>query len=947
MPVKATPEQILKICKVAYFIPGDGQWFGVRCVFHVGDSDDDLQKTHGRIHPEKGIFNCFTCNHTTSLIQYIAVRYKSSIQAVEASINGAIGNKNTIPIELLGEYHDSLVSNQDLIGKMLNKHGITFEDILRYKLGAKGQTDGTFRVTIPIVESNEVKNVLQYSYSDKVDKMKQMKGATNHLFLRENIQKSTEVFIAEGPFKAILLNRNGFNAISPTLGASNWDSSWNEEFRDKDVIIVYDCDKAGQRGALMLCKMLKPFCKTVRSMVLPLSGQDWDKDVTDYFVKRKNSADEFRKIVLHTPEYQLPIKPSEDSDDSKVYDVKLGQASGAEYCDKRVKFSAIVAAKDTTPYIIPHKVQVICDAGKDYCMQCYAADDRYPQFEVAADDKRIADLVNTNSENQKEILKKISGIYPGCKVCTFKILESRNVEELRVIPQISVGHSTGEMVERKAYAIAHGVETNIAYDFTARVCADTKTQYASLVAYEQEKATDDIDEFKLSHDLSLFQPSEWTIDGVKAKLDDIYEDYENNVTKIYQRRDLHTFYDLAFHSVLYLPFQGKVVKGWLDVLCIGDSGQGKSETSIRLMQFYNAGERVDTKRASLAGIMGGCVASGDRWFIRWGTIPLQDRRLAILEECKGASVETLGALTDMRSSGIAEIQKIERQRTNARTRLIWISNPRSDRTIGAYNYGVDAVRELIGSLEDIRRFDMVMAVAKDTVSMDVINKPQHMRQEVKHFYTSELSSHLIMWAWSRTEKQIQYEEGFEDALLSAATRIGSTYSSSCPIVEPADQRYKLLRLSAALAARTYSTDDGENLIIRKAHIGVVEEFLNRIYKDKALGYYEFSMAQKSETAIRDPDEVEMRLRAMPNAGDSIKTLIETDAITFQVIVDCTEWTKDTANELIGFLVRKQCLKALRRGGYRKTSAFIDLLKQLDRQGVKSETLHAQIQNGPM
>lgn len=944
MPVKATPESILKICKVHYYVPGEGQWFQVKCIFHAGDSDD-VKEAHGRIHPEKGIYQCFICKHTTSIINYVARVYNTSIQVIEASINGALGNKNTIPVEMIGEYHASLVGNTELMHKMLNKHGITFDDINKYKLGAKGQTDGTFRVTIPIVELNEVKNVLQYSYSDKVDKMKQMKGATNCLYLRDNIASSTEVFIAEGPFKAILLNRMGFNAISPTLGASNWDVSWNELFKDKDVIIVYDCDKAGQRGAAMLCKELKPHAKTVRSMVMPLSGQDWDKDVTDYFVKRKFTADDFRKLAINTTEFAAPVKPSEDNDDPKVYDARLNEASTAKLYDKRVKFSAIVAAKDTTPYIIPYKAQVICEAAKEYCINCHVADNRYYEFEISADDKRIADLVSTPVDTQKEVLKKISGVYHGCKACTFKTLESRNVEELRLIPQISVGHSTGEMVERKAYAIGHGLETNTAYDFTARVCADTKTQYASLVAYHQQKAVDDINEFKLTHDLTLYQPADWSVEGVRAKLDDIYEDLENNVTKIYQRRDLHLFYDLAFHSVLYAPFQGKLIKGWLDVLCIGDSGQGKSETSIRLMQHYNVGERVDTKRASLAGIMGGCVASGDRWFIRWGTIPLQDRRLAILEECKGASVETLGALTDMRSSGIAEIQKIERQRTNARTRLIWISNPRSDRTIGSYNYGVDAVKELIGSLEDIRRFDMVMAVAKDTVSMAVINKPQHLRQEVAHHYTSELSSHLIMWAWSRTESQIHYEEGFETELLNAATRIGTTYSSSCPIVEPADQRYKLLRLATALAARTFSTDDGENLIVRRSHILLVEEFLDRIYKDKALGYYEFSMAQKGETIIRDPKDVEKRLIDMPNASDSINTLIETDAITFQVIIDCTEWMKDQSNEFIGFLVRKQCLKALRRGGYRKTSAFIELLKQLDRQGVKSETLHEKLQNG--
>ena len=455
-----------------------------------------------------------------------------------------------------------------------------------------------------------------------------------------------------------------------------------------------------------------------------------------------------------------------------------------------------------------------------------------------------------------------------------------------------------------------------------------------MVVYKKEAAEDDLDKFVATESLNIFQPTEWTREAVNNKLNDIYEDLECNITNIFQRRDLHLFYDLVWHTVLYINFQGRTIKGWGDALVIGDSGQGKSECSSRLSAHYKCGERVDTKRASVAGLVGGLQATDKRWFITWGTIPLNDRRLVLLEEIKGIGAAELSKMTDMRSSGVAEITKIERAKTTARTRLIWISNPRSDSNISTYNYGVDAVKELIGGLEDIRRFDMVMAVASGEVPTSVVNSKNHATKE--HKYTSIKCQQLVSWAWSRRAEDIIIE--CEDEILAAAIRMGNTYSSACPIVEPSDQRLKLLRMATGLACRTYSTDEeGEKVYVKDCHVQAVEEFMNRIYSSKALGYREYSATQKGELEMNEPEAVVERIKSAPNSRETVKGLIEADMVRIEDITNLTEWDMAAANEFIGFLNRKGCLRRNRRGGYRKTSAFIDMLKALDR-GEKYGTL---------
>lgn len=916
--MQATPEQILSLSGVQFHRSGD-EWFFVKCHYHAGEGDDPL-KWKGRINPENGVYKCHSCGHPTTVFQYVSTVLGKPVQAIKLAIDNVLQTKTGLSEEVVDVWQKALLADAETLKHLKTKHGITVDTAIKYKLGFN-----TKRVMIPVFEAGILANVRQYSYSATENKIMNMKGYGKNKLYPEP-PKGQEVYITEGEFKALILRQYGFEALCNTAGAGSWDAVFTDHFVDKDVFIVYDLDAAGKKGALKLASILIDVAHTVRIVYLPLSGKPYDKDINDYFVKHNYTADDFDKLCENAALYCKPEIPKGLPDDPKVYDVDLHTASKCENYNKRVKFTAVVSAKDTAPYIIPKRARVICEANKDYCAYCHVVENRGHEFVVAEDTSNILAMAAQTAHAQKEVLKELSGVYPKCTSCTFEPLETINVEELRLIPQIKVGHKSGEMVVRRAFAVAHGTETNANYEFESRVCVDPATQAVTLVAYKLEKAGNDLDSYQLRHDLTRFQPAMWTKEGVECKLHDIYEDLESNVTKIYKRRDLHIFYDLAWHSVLYLPFQGKIARGWADVLCIGDSGQGKSECSSRLSDHYRCGERVDTKRASVAGLVGGLQEQSKRWFVQWGTIPLNDRRLVLLEECKGMAPENIGVLTDMRSSGVAEIQKIERAKTHARTRLIWISNPRSDRGITEYNYGVDAVRELIGNLEDIRRFDMVMAVGKGEVPNETINAPERTRKIVAHNYTSDLCSELVLWAWSRKENHIHYEPNFEDALLAAATRMGRKYSSTCPIVEPSDQRHKLLRLVAGLAARTYSTDNGEDLVLRVCHVEVVEAFLDRIYCSKALGYGDYSAAQMGESILRDEGEINKRLNNIPNAADTVATIIETDVINVQVICDCTEWQKDLAADLIGFLVRKQALKGLRRGGYRKTSAFIELLK---------------------
>jgi hypothetical protein len=940
------PKTLISQFEIANYDDGS-EFVTVECPYH-NDKHDDVRSCHGRVNKEHGGFNCWSCGATGTLLKLIATKYAVPVNVIEARVDGLLTATLTdFDASYVSHCHTQLLGNPEAIAQLENRHGISKQSIVKYSLGWYNVNS---RITIPVYNiNNQIVDFRMYKYdpSDPKKKLKGIKGAESCLFLAQNIIDNNTVYVTEGEFKSILLSQMGFPACCGTAGAGTWSDAWSTAFKNKDVVIVYDVDKPGRRGADKVIRSMLRYVNRIKNVFLADVVDIENGDITDYVVKKHKTAADFKELVEKTPwlsQKDFIGSSSIELERNDPIELRLSNSSKAEYNGKIISTVAVVSAKAQAPYVVPKKCAVLCMRDKDYCHMCkiYAAP-ADSTFVIPPDDPELLKMVGTTEKGQKDALRKISGIYINCKSSSFNVTESYNVDELRLVPQIAIGHTSEEQITRKAFFVGHGLASNNSYKFLARACPSPTDSVATFIAYEAAPQENDIDTYKRTMDLSVFSPIENTVESIKAKLDDIYEDFEVNVTRIYQRRDLHIFFDLIWHSALFVTFQGRELKGWVDALVIGDSGQGKSECSSRLRDHYKCGERVDTKRASIAGIVGGLQQTSDRWFITWGTIPLNDRRLVILEEIKGMMPAALSAMTDMRSSGVAELIKIDRAKTMARTRLAWISNPRSDSKMAAYNYGVNAVQELIGAPEDIRRFDMVMAVVSGEVPLDIVNKRN--TAEVKHEYTSELCQDLIGWCWSRKPSQVVISTATEDRILKHAQDMGKTYSSTCPIVEPSDQRLKITRLAAALAGRLYSTTDGENLIVLPEHVDVVVEFLNRIYKSRALGYHDFSQSKKGEEDITDPEGLEKILAEMPNARDSINCIIDSDLLRPEDIQNITDWPVDRSNEFIGLLVRKGAIRRSRRGGYRKTSAFIDILKKLDRMNLQSETYKERISRG--
>lgn len=904
----------------AFDFAGEDQ-LKVKCPFH------DDQHPSCSVDITKQVFKCHTagCERGGDILTFFAKSLKTTRRVVfeDFSKRYELNADKIIDAKLVERYHKAIWGAKPLL-KELYERGVTDGIIRSARLGYHAA-----RITIPILNrSGLVVNLRRYSPGGCQGK--KFSSSSNRgncrLFPVDQLKYDTLV-VCGGELKALVaadrLNQFDIGAVTTTTGEGSWLPAFNQEFVGKQVYVCFDIDPAGEKAADKICRLLSQPARWVGKVDLPL---DLDKyphgDVNDWIGHENATAEDFKQLLENTTEWEPFVKVEEPQE---VKTLSLIESVQAKYTGKRIRVEGIVSSMDTSPYVIPRLVGVQCDRSQENCSLCSVVYTKQDEYKISPESVAVLDMIGTPKKEQRAAIMEALRI-PRCKVVEFQVREWFNVQDIRLSPQLNITERSADSILQPAMCVGTDCELNTPYEFTGRMYPHPKTQQVVILASEHIATQDALSTYKVdSNGLKVFQPGHWTEQSIQEKLDHIYEDFENNVTRIHQRQDLHLVMDLSWHSVLLLNLDGKPMRGWVESLILGDSSQGKSETSNKLSEHYGLGEKVVCKSATVAGLLGGLQQTGNRWFVTWGIIPMHDKRLVILEELKGASTEIIGKLTDMRSSGVAEIPKIEKRRTHARTRIIALSNSRSGHPLSTYNYGIEAIKELVGSLEDVRRFDIGLILSQDEIDPDAIHQWQQTKPRETPYYSGDTCRKCVLWAWTRREDQIRFEN--YNLLLDESTRLCKLFTELIPIVDKGSMRHKLARLSAALAARTFSTNDGETLSVRSCHVRYVSKLLERLYSSSVFGYLDYTAAINATQTLIDPDLIKHKIGETPFPADLVRQLLDTNEMNLFDIMDWCGWDMGEARCLLSSLVRKNALHREGRA-YRKTAAFITLLKSL-------------------
>lgn len=817
---------------------GTKEW-NYHCVLH-----EDMKRS-ASINIDKGVWYCFSCSGSGQIANLVMQRATWVTPEISkgGSSNGRVHtSRSAKPTEDLSEtkvssWHSTLMSSEAELDFIVTERGIMTDTVKRFEIGWD-RSRGVY--TIPVRGwEDELVNVRRYNPYPPPD-MRKIWGVSGHnkpvLFPVNVLKENPEfVVICEGEWDVLLTIQNGFPAITRTAAADVWRGEWSEFFADKTIYLGHDADAKGQVANRRVARALAKIAD-VRMLRLPYKiVKKHGKDLTNFWFE--HDRQDFEQLLKDAEPWGVEQQKS-------VGLTTVLESFDAKKVGDPVRLQVTIKGKKEPGYSIPFKARLTCtqDAGA-ICNACPLRATGDDELEIKPDNPVILAMIENTTSKVHDLVRQEYGAMK-CNRQSIDIQEYQPVEILIARPALDTtdGAGTDQYRNLKITNVGHyDTLPNNTVQMVGALQMNPRTQNNEFQAWELETTETSVDHFEVTPDMIRLMERFRPDPGQKPidKLVEISRELATHVTQISGRPEMHAVMDLTFHSVLSFKFGGKVIhKGWLESLILGDTRTGKSETAVAMVRHYAAGEIIGGESASYAGIIGGLQQmSGRDWMVTWGLVPLNDRRLVVIDEVSGLSTDDISKMSDVRASGIARLIKIQQEVTYARTRMIWLSNPRNSK-MADYTYGVQAIFPLIGNNEDVARFDLVMALAIDDVDVESINM---MRSVSELHYTSEACHALLMWIWTRKVDQIIWEPGSEQAVLRYAIALSKEYVEDPPLIQAADVRIKIARVAAALAGRTFSTDPThEKLIITKQHVRDAVLFIRRVYEMRVFGYAERS-----------------------------------------------------------------------------------------------------------
>jgi hypothetical protein len=594
------------------------------------------------------------------------------------------------------------------------------------------------------------------------------------------------------------------------------------------------------------------------------------------------------------------VESEESQNPEKIPVVELSEATNAIWLFKTIKMPVHVIGAEGDVFSVPKTIRAFCENKPDECQgECtHCSLFHVPDIMhvVSMKSRHVLRMFNVNDALKYDAIKDMLKISKKCMLARILTLQPGNISQLILAPMVARvsqkkddTSKSSHFVNRTGYYIGHLTKSNEKYILTCTPTPDPNTQKEVFLIDSIEPARSSIDSFSPTRDdlemLKIFKPRPGQ--SLDSKFEEIHEDFEVNLHNIVERKIIGYGVDLAYHSVLNFSFGGRRLdKGWMEVVILGDSAQGKTAVIRALYDHYQLGGWISGETEKRTGISYAAVqANGKKgqWICQWGALAQNDRGLLVVDEFSGMDREQFAMLTSARSDGVIRAAGVlQGHEAYCRTRSIYSSNPRprgnkKDGSMKEFMYGIEAFEELYLEHQDVRRVDFAICLRGDEISEVALNMP--ITRKVPHVYTSALCNRLLLWVWTRKPEHVIFEEDATMEVRNAAIRMCGVYaiSASSWLVERATQKEKIARAAVSVAARTFSTDETmQRVIVKKEHVLFAERLFYMSYNSPGMQYNLFAAHNKSAPYIDESTKrhIERVLDSSRRARCSIKNLLK-------------------------------------------------------------------------
>ena len=844
----------------------------VCCPFpHHTESGIEYYETNpsAHINLDKGLFHCKVCDTGLSEIAFISKVLGTSYESASkiAKMFTTKEDKYT--------WNKNYQISEDIKSKCLS---LGISETVVDELDIK--TEFGDEIAFPVFMYGKLVDVRSYRPHDRANKIKSRAGTTSGLIIPFDIWRYTPknkwTILCAGEKDMAVTRSQGFNAITLTGGEKALPKI-TTAFKDRKIAICYDNDEAGISGARALASELIKYTSEVKVVTnFHEVCKEHGEDLTDYFTKYNKTKADLIDCINSTPLYT--IEEAREEQQKRRPLISLLEASKPQYINRIVQSNVQVVATYEKAMPVPTTIyakKINCVGEAKYNQMLVGEERTWELSENTCQD--VLKLIDNNfTEDQiRENIRSILGISKYERDVRVEKPTKDTVYQCNVTDLFEATSKDIATIEFTAYVLKKRLESGKKYLITYKLVPHPyKGQQLIMIIVDVEEACDSITNFRVTDEvkknLDLFRNLKGS---VKERLDKLaemakayigYDGYNNLIQAI----------DLSYHTVLEYNFGTfKNVRGYLDTLIVAESRVGKSSTAEAFQKLYKLGAFTSLagNSATIPGIIGGSTKVNGNYQTRAGLIPMNHRGLVIFEELAKCNSNLVRELTDIRSSNQVRIARVSGTLTlPALVRMITLTNVKNTgnkiRPINSYPNGVDILVELIGSPEDIARYDLMLVLGEQG------NKVIDPFWEPIEPFEPEAYQTRIRWVWSRTADQVVIDQEVGRYVLEKCNELNKEYDSHIKIFGTEAWK-KVSRLAIAIAGYLVSTDSSyERIIVTKEHVDAAVQYLIDCYDNSTFKLREYVAMERMYNEI-DEDGIAL-LQELYNTNPSILLQLE-------------------------------------------------------------------------
>ena len=878
----------------------------VCCPFpHHTESGVEYQETipSAHINLDKGVFHCKVCEKGLSEVSFISEILGCKYEAASkiASLYRDVEN--------LHSWNQLKLNPRTK--EICNELGISDEVIEELHLKTENREED---IAFPVLMYGKVVDVRNYSPYNRAAKIRSRAGSTTGMVipfdLWINTNPHTWTIICAGEKDMAVARSNGFNAITLTGGEKALPKIL-KPFKNRRVAICYDHDEAGIEGAKSVAAAILPYAAEVRICTgFHEICKEHGEDITDFFTKYKKTKRDLQKYIIDSPVFT----PEEAAVVSKVTHpfVTLLEASQPKYVGRVVQSNIQVVATYEKAMPVPttiHATKLNISGDDKYNLMQQGETRDWELCDKTCQD--VLKLVDNNFTEQqiRDNTREILGITKVERDVKIERPTKETVYQCNVTDLFEVTTKNPQTIEFVAYVIGKRLESGKKYCITYKLTPHPfKGQQLTMIILDATEAADSITDFHLTED------NKKMLDQVKNMEGSVHDKVEtlSEMAKSYIGYDgynkLIKAIDLSFHAALQFNFNGNTERGTLDTLIVTESRIGKSSTAEALQKLYSLGTFVSLAggNATIAGIIGGSNKVNGSYQTRAGLLPMNHRGLVIFEELAKCDKDLVKALTDTRSSGSVKITRVSGDlQLPALVRMITLSNVKSSskniQPIASYPNGITILVDLIGTPEDIARYDL-MLVMGETGNRIIDPNWRPITPFEPDVYKTK-----IRWVWSRNPDQIIITREVVEYIFKKCNELNSKYDSHIKIFGTEAWK-KVARLATAIAGYIVSTDDTyEKIIVTTECVDEAVDYLISCYDNNTFKLKEYVDNERRYGDI-DDDGIKLLQDIYNQSPMTIRQLSVLDKTNRMNLISATGLDNDMYNKLMNRLVQGAFVK---------------------------------------